>query len=218
MTSSDDTQASVEAFLKQAEIARQRQSWDDVIKIFQVALKQMPEERRFRHGLAQAYGAKADRAGFKPLFQRSVEEYWRLVNSDPLDVRAHDGLLAAAVRADQLPDVMEEYRARMNQQPDLEIYRETFKKIQTLYFLKAEPAKPVAAGSKFLHTAMARVAPLLSLALLIGWVILTFKIGPNRASANPKLLATSAALLRIGLFVLAGSLVYQGVRFFRTSK
>lgn len=217
MTTGAD-ESSVEAFLKQADIARQRQAWDDVIKIFQVALKQAPEERRFRFGLANAYSGKADQAGFRPLHQRALEEYWRLVNSDPSDDKAHDALLATAVKADQLAEVMEEYRSLMAKFPESTIYRDTFKKIQTLYFLRAEPVQPAPAGGGIIHILAGRAAPLGALGCLLGWVVVRGKIGANIASAGKNLLLMNAVFSRVGLFLFFGSLAYYTLRYLRTRR
>lgn len=216
--SSDAEELSLDSFLKQADIARQRQAWDDVIKIYQVALKQAPEDRRFRFGLAQAYSAKADQSGFKAMHQRALEEFWRLVNGDPSDVKAHDGLLATAVKADQLADVMEEYRQRMTRLPENSFYKDAFKKIQTLYFLRAEPTKVTAASGGFLNVFAGRLAPLGALGCLLAWVFVRMKIGPNAETAGRTLLLLESVLGRLGFFLILGSLAYYAYRIFRTRK
>ncbi len=214
----DDNTPIVEAFVKQADIARQKQAWDDVLKIFQIALKQIPDDRRLRHGLAAAYVAKADRMAFRPFYQHAIEEYWRLVNSDPKDEKAHEGLLTAAVKADQLGDVMDEYRARLARGSEVESYRAAFKKIQALYFLKAEPQPEAPSGGGFIRTALGRVAPIVALVCLVGWTVVRLKIGPRSEMASPKMIAAATALVRTGLFSLLASLSYYTVRFLRNSK
>ncbi len=214
----DENDPIVEAFIKQADIARQKQAWDDVVKIFQIALKQIPEDRRLRHGLAAAYVAKADRMAFRPFYQHAIEEYWGLVNSDPKDEKAHEGLLTASVKADQLGDVMEEYRARLARGSEVESYRGAFKKIQALYFLKAEPQREAPSAGGFIRTAFGRIAPLLALICLVGWTIVRLKIGPRSEIASPKMLAAATALGRTGAFALLTSLSYYTFRFLRTSK
>lgn len=214
----DDNAPIVEAFIKQADIARQKQAWDDVVKIFQIALKQIPEDRRLRHGLAAGYVAKADRMAFRPFYQHAIEEYWRLVNSDPKDEKAHEGLLTAAVKADQLGDVMDEYRARLARGSEIESYRGAFKKIQALYLLKAEPNREAAPAGGFIRTAFGRVAPLVALVCLVGWTIVRMKIGPRPEVASPKMVATATVLVRTASFALLASLSYYTIRFFRTSK
>lgn len=208
----------VDAFIKQAEIARQKQAWDDVVKIYQIALKQIPEDRRLRHGLAAAYVAKADRAAFRPLYQHALEEYWRLVNSDPKDHKAHDGLLTAAEKADQLGELVDEYKARLARGSDVESYRVAFKKIQAIYFLKAEPQREAVSTGGFIRTAFGRVAPIVALVCLVGWTVVRLKIGPREDIASPKMIAAAKALLRTGGFSLLASLFYYTFRFFRTSK
>lgn|GEM_PF-3528165 len=216
--SPEERQASVDSFLRQADIARQKHLWDDAVRIYQVALLQIPDERRFHHGLAQVYGAKADHTGLTMFHQKAMDEYWRLIHSDPSDEKAHDALLAATVRSNLLGEVMEEYRSRMKQFPDVVAYANTFKKIQTLYFLKTSPVAQVeTTGFGRLHKILTRGVPLVAFAFIIVWVVLTVKIGPRRDIANPKLLVASVTSLRIGLFLLAGSLTYQIVRFFRSS-
>lgn len=207
----------VEAFLKQADIARQKQAWDDVVKIFQIALKQIPDDRQLRHGLAAGFVAKADRLSFRPFYQHAIEEYWRLVNSDPKDDKAHEGLMTAAVKADQLSDVMEEYRARLARGTDVVCYREAFKKIQALYFLKAEPHRDTQSTVGFVQTAFGRVAPAVALLSLIAWTVVRLKIGPKADMASPRLLATATVLIRTSVFTFLGSLFYYIVRFLRTS-
>lgn len=214
----DENATIVDAFVKQAEIARQKQAWDDVVKIYQIALKQIPEDRRLRHGLAAAYVAKADRMAFRPFYQHALGEYWRLVNSDPKDEKAHDGLLTAAEKANQLGDLVEEYRARLARGVDVECYREAFKKIQAIYFLKAEPQREAPPSEGFIRTAFGRIAPIVALVCLVGWTIVRLKIGPHEELASPKMLATAKALLRTGGFSLLASLSYYVIRFFRTSK
>lgn len=215
----DDGNASVvEAFLKQADIARQKQAWDDVLKIYQIALKQIPNDRQLRHGLASAYVAKADRMSFRPFYQHAIEEYWHLVNSDPKDEKAHEGLLTAAVKADQLADVMEEYRARLARGTDVESYRAAFKKIQALYFLKAEPQRDTASSGGFLRTALGRVAPAVALLCLIGWTVVRLKIGTRPETASPKLLAAATVLVRTTIFSFLATLSYHIPRFLRASK
>lgn len=214
----DDNGLIVEAFIKQADIARQKQAWDDVVKIFQVALKQIPEDRQLRHGLAAAYVAKADRMSFRPFYQHAMEEYWRLVNADPKDDKAHEGLLTSAVKADQLGDVMEEYRARLARGSEVECYRAAFKKIQALYFLKAEPQREAPATGGFIRKAFGRAAPILALLCLIGWTVVRLKIGPNSEVASPKLLATATALFRTGMFAFLVSVSYYTLRILRSSK
>ncbi len=208
----------VEGFLKQADIARQRQSWDDVLKIFQIALRQVPDDRRLRHGLAAAYVSKADRVSFKPFYQHALEEYWRLVNSDPKDPRAHEGLMTAAVKADQLAEVMEEYRARIARGVEAESYKEAFKKIQTLYFLKAEPVQSSAPSGGFVRTVFGRAAPIVALVCLIVWVIVRQKIGVQPDSESPKLAAFAVLMGRTGIFSFVASLFYYSIRFFQSSK
>lgn len=214
----NDNDIVTEGFLKQADIARQRQAWDDVLKIFQIALKQVPDDRRLRHGLAAAYVAKADRVSFKPFYQHALEEYWRLVNSDPKDAKAHEGLMTAAVKADQLAEVMEEYRARIARGVETDSYKEAFKKIQTLYFLKAEPVQTSGSSGGFLRTVFGRVAPILALVCLIVWVILRQKIGLQPDSASPKLAAIAVVTGRAGFFSFIASLVYYSIRLFHSSK
>ncbi|MBL0058213.1 MAG: hypothetical protein IPP35_03700 [Elusimicrobia bacterium] len=199
----DHETSTIEAFLKQADIARQRQAWDDVVKIFQVALKQLPEERALRRGLAAAYVAKADRMGFKPMYQRAMEEYWRLVTSDPSDELSHEGLLTAAVKADQLGEVLEEYRARIARSPDVDFYRAAFKKIQALYLMRVETKTDAAPGGRFVPLILGRVAPIVALLCLVGWVVVRFKIGPHPELASPKLIAVEHLLGRTGSFVLS---------------
>ncbi|MBK8574128.1 MAG: hypothetical protein IPN90_00070 [Elusimicrobia bacterium] len=206
----------VEGFLKQADIARQKQAWDDVVKIFQIALKQIPDDRRLRHGLAAGYTAKADRLSFRPFYQHAIEEYWRLVNSDPKDEKAHEGLLTAAVKADQLADVMEEYRARLARGSEVDCYRSAFKKIQALYLLRAEPQKETPPTGGFLRTAFGRVAPLVALVCLVGWTVVRIKIGPHPDAASPKMLAAATALVRTGIFSFMVSFFYYLVRFLRS--
>lgn len=214
---SDAEELSLDSFLKQADIARQRQAWDDVIKIFQVALKQAPEDRRFRFGLAQAYSAKADQSGFKAMHQRALEEFWWLVNSDPSDMKAHDGLLATAVKADQLADVMEEYRQRMTRLPENAFYKDAFKKIQTLYFLRAEPKKQTSGGG-FVNVVAGRLAPLGALGCLLAWVFVRMKIGPNADTASRSLIVMESIFGRLGFFLILGALGYYAFRIFRTRK
>jgi tetratricopeptide (TPR) repeat protein len=214
----DDNAPIVEAFIKQADIARQKQAWDDVVKIFQIALKQIPEDRQLRHGLAAAYVAKADRMSFRPFYQHAMEEYWRLVNTDPKDDKAHEGLLTSAVKADQLADVMDEYRARLARGSEVESYRAAFKKIQALYFLKAEPQREAPATGGVIRKAFGRGAPLLALLCLIGWTVVRLKIGPHSDTASPKLLAAATALFRTGTFAFLISVSYYTFRFLRTSK
>lgn len=213
----EDSAPSVEAFLKQADIARQKQAWDDVVKIFQIALKQIPENRQLRHGLAAGYIAKADRMAFRPFYHHAVEEYWRLVNSDPKDEKAHEGLLTAAVKADQLADVLEEYRARLARGTEVECYRAAFKKIQALYLLKAEPQQEIHPSGGFARAVFGRAAPLVALACLVAWIVIRIKIGPRPELASPKLVATATVLIRTGLFTFLSSLTYYVIRFFRNS-
>jgi tetratricopeptide (TPR) repeat protein len=214
----DDNAPIVEAFIRQADIARQKQAWDDVVKIFQIALKQIPEDRKLRHGLAAAYVAKADRMAFPPFYQHAMEEYWRLVNSDPKDEKAHEGLLTSAVKADHLGDVMDEYRSRLARGSEVECYRAAFKKIQALYFLKAEPQKQDPAAGGLVRTAFGRVAPILALVCLVGWTVVRLKIGPQADMASPKLLATATFFVRTGFFAGIASLSYFAIRYLRTSK
>ncbi len=216
--SSNENELVVEGFLKQADIARQRQASDDVLKIFQIALRQVPDDRRLRHGLAAAYVAKADRVSFKPFYQHALEEYWRLVNSDPKDAKAHEGLMTAAVKADQLAEVMEEYRARIARGAEAESYKEAFKKIQTLYFLKAEPVQNSGPSGGFVRTVFGRAAPILALVCLIVWVIVRQKMGLQPDSASPKLAAFAVLMGRTGIFSLVASLTYYSIRLFHSSK
>jgi tetratricopeptide (TPR) repeat protein len=215
---SDDSGPIVEAFLKQAEIARQKLAWDDVVKIFQIALKQIPGNRSLRRGLAAAYVSKADRMSFRPFYHHAMEEYWRLVNSDPKDEQAHDGLLTAAVKADQLGEVMEEYRARLARGTEVECYRAAFKKIQALYFLRAEPQRDAPSSTDYFKFVFGRVAPIVSLVCLIAWVILRVKIGPQPDMASPKMLAFATFFIRTGIFTFLVSLVYYALRIIRSSK
>jgi hypothetical protein len=216
--SSEENMAVVEAFLKQAEIARQKQAWDDVVRIFQIALKQIPDNRQLQHGLAAAFVSKADRMSFRPFYQHAIEEYWRLVNSNPKDDRAHEGLLTAAVKADQLGEVMEEYRARLARGTEVECYRAAFKKIQALYFMRVETqgSGPKTAG--FFPFLFGRAAPIVALMCLVGWVVLRMKIGPRPELSSPKMLAVAAVLVRTGIFSFLVSLGYYIFRILRTSK
>lgn len=154
---------------------------------------------------------------FRPFYQHAIEEYWRLVNADPKDEKAHEGLLTAAVKADQLADVMEEYRARLARGTEAECYRTAFKKIQALYLLKAEPQQETSSGGGFVRTVFGRVAPLVALVCLVGWTVVRMKIGPRPDLASPKLVATATVLVRTGFFTFLSSLSYYIIRFLRTS-
>ncbi len=214
----DENASTLEAFLKQADIARQRQAWDDVVKIFQVALKQLPEERSLRRGLAAAYVAKADRMGFKPMYQRAMEEYWRLVTSDPSDDLAHEGLLTAAVKADQLGEVLEEYRARIARNPEVVFYRAAFKKIQALYLMRVETKTDGPPPGRLVPLLLGRVAPIVALLCFVGWIVVRLKIGPHPELASPKILAVAVLLRRTSAFLFVGSFAFYAIRYLRTSR
>ncbi len=203
--------SSVDGFIKQAEAARQRQAWDDAIKVYQVALRQAAEDPRLRLGLAQSYEAKARQIGLKPLFLVALQEYWRLVNANPADVKAVDGLLAVAFNAGQLPEVMEEFRDRIKKYPEIGSYRTIFKKIETLFLFSAEPRKTMAAGPRgAIHTILGRVLPFVALACLLGWVVVQMKAGKTPAAELPVAVRVLQAIFaKFGIFSIVAYGVYQ---------
>lgn len=218
MTQDGTDDQSVEIYLKQAEIARQRLAWDDAVKVYQIALRQAPDDRRLRLGLAQSYEAKAQQAGLKPMFLMALQEYWRLVGQDPTDPKLHDGLLAVAMKADRMEDTLAEYQVRQKDHPEVEAYKEAFKKLQALLLLRAEPVVAASQSPKgFAHTLMSRIVPFLFLGCLIGWLVVAMKMGPGGA-ANPNLKATAAVLSKSSFFLIAIYLGYQVFLRLRSSK
>jgi tetratricopeptide (TPR) repeat protein len=198
----------VDVFLKQADIARQRQGWDDAIKIYQLALKQAPSDVRLHLGLAQSYQSKGDQAVSPPHYLMALQAYWRVLTLDPAHAKANDGILAAAQRAGQLQEVMEEFQARAARHPEIAAYKETFKKIQTILLMSVTQAQVGAtAPAGFIHMLMARVAPLASVLLIIGSVVLR---GYARYKGGaPTLEALGSIALKTGFFALFVAVGYR---------
>lgn len=216
---SPESSSSLETLLKEADNARQRQWWDEAVKLHQAALKAFPDETRLRLGLAQSYEGKARQTGLNPFFLMALQEYWRLVNANPGDVKAVDGLLAAAYNAGQLDEVMEEFRSRMNQHPDVEAYKTTFKKIETLFLFSAEPRKPTAPGPQgILHVLAGKILPFVALACFLGWFFLRLKAGPNGDTLSPTTRLMESVLSRFSVFAILGYLFYQGYLRLRSSR
>jgi tetratricopeptide (TPR) repeat protein len=219
MTSNDDDLSTSQGYLKQAEAARQRQAWDEAIKIYQVALRQLPDDGPLRLGLAQAYEAKARQMNLKPIFLMALQEYWRLIHVDPSNVKAVDGLLAVAYNAGQLAEVMEEFRALMTTFPEVDAYKQAFKKIETLFLFSAEPNKTAAAGSPgIVHTILGRGAPLAALVCLLGWVIVRMKGGPTGESLSPLMRGLQALFFKTTFFLMLTYVGYQGFLRLRNTK
>lgn len=216
---SPEASPSLEVLLKEADNARQRQWWDEAVKLHQAALKAFPDEPRLRLGLAQSYEGKARQTGLNPFFLMALQEYWRLVNANPADVKAVDGLLAAAYNAGQLDEVMEEFRSRMNQHPEVEAYKTTFKKIETLFLFSAEPRKSTAPGPNgFLHLLVGKILPFVALACFLGWFFLRLKAGSGGGAISPTVRLLEAALPRFSVFSILAYLIYQGYLRLRSSR
>lgn len=208
-----------DSVLKEAELARQHQLWDDSVKMLQTAIKQNPSDGRLRLALAQSYEGKARQTGVDSFFLMALQEYWRLVNANPGDVKAVDGLLAAAYNGGQLSEVMEEIRARMAKNPEIDAYKVVFKKIETLFLFSAEPKKAATAGPKgFVHLLASRILPFVSLACFIAWTILRLKSGAQGGSLSANARLLDVALSRFALFSILGYLGYQAFLRIRSSR
>lgn len=111
------------------------------------------------------------------------------------------------MKADQLGDVMEEYRARLARGTEAECYRTAFKKIQALYLLKAEPQQETSSGGGFVRTGIWSGGA-------AGGVGVLGRMD-RRSSENwtpprfglPKLVATATVFVRTGFFTFLSSLL-----------
>lgn len=201
--------SSSEGYLKQAEAARQKQAWDEAIKVYQIALRQLPDDLPLHLALAQAYEAKARQTNIKALSEMAIQEFWRVVRADPTQTKAVDGLLAAAYNAGRLSEVMEEFRGLMAAHPEVEAFKMAFKKIETLFLFSAAPP-PVGGSGGPLQTAMERGAPLAALVSLLGWVVVRMKGGPTGESLSPLMRGLQELFLKFGVFSAVAYLGYLG--------
>lgn len=203
--SASDASITAEVYLQQAEAARQKMVWEEAIRLYRLTLKSTPDNLRARRGLAQAYEAKGQEPGGKAFLQMAMEEYRRIAAIDPSSPEPHDALLAAAVRTGQLEELVGEYKVRVAKDPGNEALRVAFRKMQTLFFLQAEPRKAASLPRhKMTWWVLEGALPLVSLLSLVAGLILR-TYGANFAF-GPLL---SKALLRSSWFGLLVYLIYK---------
>jgi tetratricopeptide (TPR) repeat protein len=208
----DDAEFSIEIFLRQAEIFRQKQAYGDLLKTFHLALKEFPTDLRLLHGLAQAYEAQAG-VSFdgKALLRQAVDGYWRVISLDPADTAAHDGLVAAALKADLVEEVFETYRERAKQFPDVPAYRDAIKKIQAVLTMRVDRPLETPAVGGLVNTVFARITPLAGLLSLATWGVIT-ALKKRPEGVSKMVAAVGVSLGRAGIVLV---LCYAGYLFYR---
>jgi tetratricopeptide (TPR) repeat protein len=168
----------IEALFQQAEVARQRQVWEEAIRLYRQTLLIDPTRIKSRLGLGQCYEAKSREEGFQACLQMALDEYRKAVRQDPSCVPAYDALLAVAVKTRDLDVVLDECKATLLASPDNPVLKEVIRKIQTLLLMQTERKSDVTSPPPPLVSFLfGLVAPGLALLSTAAYILLRLKGG-----------------------------------------
>jgi tetratricopeptide (TPR) repeat protein len=186
-------------YFSEAEAARRNLVWEEAIRLYRHAVKQNPANMDAVYGLALSYEAKGREPGYESYLQSALAEYRRMIALDPSSAKAHDGLLAAAVKQDLLGDLLEEYKALIAKGGEhVEVFRAVLRKIQTLLLMKASPVKAeVTPPPPLLSFLLGLVAPGIGIISLGVAMLLRLKGG---GSPQAGMIAYGLVRLSVGAF------------------
>jgi tetratricopeptide (TPR) repeat protein len=207
----EDSTLSLYAFLRQGDAALEKKAWGEAVRIYELALQQRPEDLyslRLYYGLAQAYEGKSRDEG-EPFLLKAMDQYRKMIDLDPECTEAHDGLLAAATKTQQLQGLLDEYKARLAADPSSEIYRNSFRKIEALLLMQAKPREPIHKPHRFTWMLLEVGLPLFSLLGFLGHIF--FRVQKKFVAAE----AIGSLLLRTSFFLLSVYLFYKVYMHFR---
>lgn len=182
----------------QAEASRHRQVWEEAMRLYRFALQKSPDKPEFRYGLALAYEGKAKEPGYESYLHSAITEYRKIIASDPGWAKAHDALLAASLKADLLDDLLAEYQAKITAGKDVQMFKDTLRKIQALLILKAAPVVKATPPPPLLSFLLGFAAPGIGVVTLIAALIIRLKGGGAEASG---LIAMGLMKLSLGGFL-----------------
>ncbi len=197
-----------------AEAARHRQVWEEAIRLYRFALQKSPSHMKAIHGLALSYEAKSREPGYGSYLESAMGEYRKMTALEPRLREAHDGLLAAAVRAGLLDELMEEYKSRISRGGDVLAFQECFRKMQALLLLRADPVKrdasPPPAAISFLF---GLIAP--GMGLICAGAALFLRV---KGGGSQNALLISYGLMKLAFGAFTSFLGYKIFLYWRVSR
>jgi len=202
--------ATLPVLVQRGDDARRRQLWEIAIESYQAALKLSPNDSTLHLVLGQSLEGKSRDKDGGAYVHLAMEQYRQALRQNPASTAAHDALLAAATKTRQLAEILDEYKARMEKDPQNPAWREGVKKIQTLMLLDTTQTTAGKEGSsKTLDFFLNKALPFGTFFCFLGYVI------AQAMKSRPLIHGLALPLKRMFLFMLAVYVVHIVVRIMR---